>query len=88
MRRRSLLAGALVVPLAGCATAEDPLAKLWHGGELTIGTGNTTVAPWIDIAIPALCVGRAIRGGGTTPLRWPFSLPGRPGSRRVSWPPP
>lgn len=43
MRRRALLAGALALPLAGCTTTEeDPTAKLWHAGELTIGTGNTT----------------------------------------------
>jgi TRAP transporter TAXI family solute receptor len=42
MRRRALLAGIVALPLAGCATPEDPSAKLWHTGELTIGTGNTT----------------------------------------------
>jgi TRAP transporter TAXI family solute receptor len=45
MRRRSLLAGLLaapLVPLAGCAAPEDLSGKLWHGGELTIATGNTT----------------------------------------------
>jgi uncharacterized protein len=42
VRRRALLAGALALPLAGCAVPEDPRAKLWHEGELTIGTGNTT----------------------------------------------
>lgn len=42
MRRRALLAGALALPLAGCSVPEDPRAALWHEGELTIGTGNTT----------------------------------------------
>jgi uncharacterized protein len=42
VRRRALLAGLLTLPVAGCAAPEDPAAELWHGGELTIGTGNTT----------------------------------------------
>ncbi|OLB81918.1 MAG: hypothetical protein AUI14_01685 [Actinobacteria bacterium 13_2_20CM_2_71_6] len=42
MKRRAVLAGLLAAPLAGCAAPEDPGAKLWHAGELTIGTGNTT----------------------------------------------
>jgi uncharacterized protein len=42
MRRRALLAGLLAAPLAACTAPEDPSGKLWHSGELTIGTGNTT----------------------------------------------
>jgi uncharacterized protein len=42
VRRRAFLAGLLALPITGCAAPEDPSAKLWHGGELTIGTGNTT----------------------------------------------
>lgn len=42
MKRRALLAGAVAAPLAGCAMSQDPSASLWHGGELVIGTGNTT----------------------------------------------
>ena len=47
MRRRALLAGLAAapltgLPLTGCATAPDPAGKLWHGGELTVATGNTT----------------------------------------------
>jgi TRAP transporter TAXI family solute receptor len=42
LRRRSLLAGLLAAPLAACAAPEDPSGKLWHSGELIIGTGNTT----------------------------------------------
>jgi TRAP transporter TAXI family solute receptor len=40
--RRAFLVGALALPLAACAAPPDPSAKLWHAGELTIGTGNTT----------------------------------------------
>jgi uncharacterized protein len=36
------LAGLAAAPLAGCMTAQDPSARLWHQGELIIGTGNTT----------------------------------------------
>src|SRR5947209_10293734 len=42
MKRRALLAGMLAAPLAACAAPEDPASKLWHSGELVIGTGNTT----------------------------------------------
>jgi TRAP transporter TAXI family solute receptor len=49
VRRRSLLAGLagfaaapLAGGLAGCGTGQDPSARLWHQGELIIGTGNTT----------------------------------------------
>jgi TRAP transporter TAXI family solute receptor len=42
VRRRALLAGLAAVPLAGCTAETAPAGKLWHGGELTIGTGNTT----------------------------------------------
>jgi uncharacterized protein len=42
MRRRALLAGLAAVPLAGCAAPANPSSKLWHSGEITIGTGNTT----------------------------------------------
>jgi uncharacterized protein len=42
MRRRSLLAGLAALPVAACAAPQDPSGKLWHSGELTIGTGNTT----------------------------------------------
>src|SRR5437773_1052396 len=42
MRRRAVLAGLLAAPLAACAAPEDPASKLWHSGELVIGTGNTT----------------------------------------------
>ena len=42
MRRRTLLGALAAVPLAGCAAPADPSSKLWHSGELTIGTGNTT----------------------------------------------
>jgi len=42
VRRRTLLGALAAVPLAGCAAPADPSSKLWHSGELTIGTGNTT----------------------------------------------
>jgi uncharacterized protein len=42
VRRRALLLGLAAAPLAGCVTAQDPSAQLWHQGELIIGTGNTT----------------------------------------------
>jgi uncharacterized protein len=42
VRRRALLAGLAAAPLAGCMSAPAGGSKLWHGGELTIGTGNTT----------------------------------------------
>ena len=42
MKRRSFLAGLAALPVAACAAPEDPSGKLWHSGELTIGTGNTT----------------------------------------------
>lgn len=42
MRRRALLGALAAVPLAGCAAPADPSSKLWHSGELTIGSGNTT----------------------------------------------
>ncbi len=42
MRRRSLLAASLAGFVSACEAPEDPSAKLWHSGELTIGTGNTT----------------------------------------------
>jgi TRAP transporter TAXI family solute receptor len=42
VRRRALLAGALGLPLAGCTASPDPRANLYNGGELIIGTGNTT----------------------------------------------
>ena len=42
MRRRALLGALAAVPLAGCAAPTDPSSKLWHSGELTIGSGNTT----------------------------------------------
>jgi uncharacterized protein len=43
MRRRWLaVAAALLVPLAGCVSAADPSASLYHRGELSIATGNTT----------------------------------------------
>ncbi len=41
MRRRYLLAGSVAL-LAGCAAPEDPTTALYHAGELTIATGNTT----------------------------------------------
>jgi TRAP transporter TAXI family solute receptor len=40
--RRSVLLGLAALPLAACGTPADPTAKLWHRGELIIGTGNTT----------------------------------------------
>ena len=42
MKRRALLLGSLVLPVAACAAPPDASARLWHAGELTIGTGNTT----------------------------------------------
>ncbi len=42
MRRLSLLLVAAVAVLAGCVNTADPTAALYHRGELTIGTGNTT----------------------------------------------
>ncbi|OLB65156.1 MAG: hypothetical protein AUI10_08100 [Actinobacteria bacterium 13_2_20CM_2_72_6] len=47
MRRRALLGALAAVPvaaapLAGCTRPADPSSKLWHAGEITIGTGNTT----------------------------------------------
>jgi len=37
-----LLAGALALPMAGCSVSGDPSDRLSPGGELVIGTGNTT----------------------------------------------
>src|SRR5438552_1568504 len=42
MKRRALLAASAAGFLAACAAPEDPSSKLWHSGELVIGTGNTT----------------------------------------------
>jgi TRAP transporter TAXI family solute receptor len=41
--RSGLVAGAALLALVtACAAPPDPTAGLWHSGELTIGTGNTT----------------------------------------------
>jgi TRAP transporter TAXI family solute receptor len=42
MKRRTLLGALAAVPVAGCAAPANPSSKLWHSGEITIGTGNTT----------------------------------------------
>ena len=42
MRRRTLLGALAALPVAGCAAPANPASKLWHSGEITIGTGNTT----------------------------------------------
>ena len=76
MRRRALLAGLLAplaAPLAGCAAPEDPATKLWHAGELTIGTGNTTGVFYVLGAGYAGLINRHLTGYDATAAKqnWP-----------------
>jgi TRAP transporter TAXI family solute receptor len=57
-----VLVGLLAAPLAGCAASADPSSKLWHAGELTIGTGNTTGVFYVLGAYYAGLINRHLTG--------------------------